>query len=363
MKRFVIALGILVLLPLLFALLFKRVPPATIGVKQNNWGGGIIDADYQTGFHLGISGYHKWHFLPERTHFLHFNDHSGLRSTSEIDSWAAPLEIRTKDNNVVTFELSVPYRIVEGGAHQILKAGLKSQYRDRVESVVTAVLRTELPNLTSEDLQLTDVRLARVLETVPVLNEALDEFYCEVETILIRRLRFQAEYEDKLQEKQYLRQKALLDTAQTRVAEEEKVVNLVERQIVAAELKLNQDWDKRIQEKRSEYDVLIAQINADAAVYASETRAEGDAERVILEAEGQLAVERAEALRDELRTAALNSEGGRILLGLTAADNLQIEKVTLNSDDPTVPMILDLGHLTDLLTGLVEAAAEEAEED
>ena len=351
MKRFLIPLIILILAPLFFTLVLKRVPPAVIGVKQNSWAGGIIEADYATGFHVGVSGYHKWHFLPARTHFLHFSERGGLESDSETDNWSAPLEIRTTDNNVVTIELSVPYHIIDGGAYRIVSDGLKSSYRERVRSVISSVLRNELPRLTSEDLQLTDVRIDRVLRTVPIMNSELDDLYCEVETILIRRLRFQSEYEEKLQEKQYLRQKALLDTAQTRVAEEEETVNLIEKQIVAAEMVLDQGWEKRIQVKKSEYDVMIAGIVAEAAVYESQTRSEGEAERVILEAEGQLALDRAEALRDELRTAALNSAGGRILLGLDAAENLRIEKVTLNSDDPSVPTILNLGELTRMLVG------------
>ena len=67
-------------------------------------------------------------------------------------------------------------------------------------------------------------------------------------------------------------------------------------QIVAAELSLTQDWEKRMQEKRSEYDVLIASIVADAEVYAAEERARGEAEAVISEANGQLALEKVGAL-------------------------------------------------------------------
>lgn len=350
MKKFVFLIVLLVLAPILFAVLIKRVPPATIGVKQNQWAGaGIVRADYPTGFHLGISGIHKWYFLPAKTHFLHYNATQGM--SSPTDDWAPPLEIRTTDNNVVSFELSVSYKILEDEAHIIVDEGILLDYRDRVRSTVTAVLRRELPRLTSEDLQDTDLRLLRVAETLPILNEGLREFHCVADEILIRRLRFQQEYEDKLQEKQYLRQKALLDTAQTLVAEEEKKVNLIEKQIVAAELSLTQDWEKRMQEKRSEYDVLIASIVADAEVYAAEERARGEAEAVISEANGQLALEKAMALRNELRTAALNSEGGRILLALDAADNLDIPSVTLNSDDPAVPMILDLGELTRMLVG------------
>jgi len=352
-KKFVILIVLLILTPLIFALVVKRVPPATIGIKQSQWAGaGIVAADYTTGFHVGVSGIHKWYFLPAKSHFLHFNAAPGVSSMT--DDWAPPLEIRTTDNNEVNFELSVSYRILPGEAHLIVDEGMLLDYRDRVRSTVTAVLRRELPKLTSEDLQDTDMRLTRVVATLPLLNADLAEFHCIADAILIRRLQFQQEYEGKLQEKQYLRQKAMLDTAQTRVAEEEKSVNLIEKQIVAAELKLNQDWDKKVQEKTSEFDVLIARIVADAEVYSAETRAKGDAEAVISEANGQLALEMAEALRSELRTAALNSKGGRILLGLEAAENLNIPTVTLNSDDPSVPMILDLSQLTKLLVGDAE---------
>jgi hypothetical protein len=205
--------------------------------------------------------------------------------------------------------------------------------------------------LTSEDLQLTDLRLDRVSQTIPLLNERLKEFHCSAESILIRKLQFQRDYENKLQEKQYFRQKALLDRALTLVAEEEKTVNLIERQIVAAEMAKTQDWEKKIQEKKSEYQVLIAQIEADARIYSAETVAAGEAERVKAESRGALYLAEADALKKELRTQALNSKGGAILLALEAADNLNLPEVTLNSDDPTVPTILDLSELTRLLVG------------
>ncbi len=350
MKKLVFLLIILILTPLLVMFLFKRVPPATIGIKQSQWGGGIIHADYSTGFHLGVSGYHKWHFLPSTTHFLHYTDNDA-RSSSPTVSYDRPLQIRAADGNVVNYEVTVAYRIINGEAWQIVDDGLKIQYKDRVKSKVTAILRDELSKLSTENLQLTDERLELVGEALPVLTADLKEFHCRADSILIRRLRFQAEYEEKLQDKQFLRQKALLDAAGTVLAEEEKTVNLIERQIQAAELSLIQTWEKTIQEKKSEYEVIIAGIRAEASVYAAETMAKGDADKVIAEANGQLALEKAEALRNELRTAALNSEGGRILLALDAAQNLDIPRVTLNSDDPNVPTILDLSELTKMLVG------------
>lgn len=350
MKKLLIVVGLLLMIPLLFVLLIKRIPPATVGVKQSMWGGGIIEEDYPTGFRLGIAGYHKWYLMSDKTHFIHFTE-SSPGSSSETDSHNPPLNVRTRDNNVVAIDVSVAYRIRNKEAHEIVQKGLQLSYKERVKQKVLGVLRAELSTLSSEDLQSTETRLKKVDEALPVLDAALAEFHCTSTAILIRRFAFEPQYEEKLQEKQYLRQKAKLDEALTLQAEEQKKVNQIDRQIGAAVLQKEQDWEKRLQEKKSEYEVLIAEIRADARIYEQRTLAEGEAGKVIAEANGKLAIEKAEALRNQLRTAALNSDGGSILLAIEAAENLQMPTVTLNSDDPAVPMVLDLNQLTRMLIG------------
>jgi len=352
--------GLLVLLvvvmPLVFTLAVKRVEPDRIGVKQVRWGGGgFVAEDFEAGFHLGVSGYHLWHFLPKRTHFVHFTSDRG--HSGDVVRWEPPLEIRAKDGNTVTVELSIPVQIKAGEGHMILEEGIKVDYFDRAKSTMVSVIKAGLPELTSEDLQDPQMRRIRTKELLPLLNGELSVYHVEADDILIRRFDFLPEYEEQLQEKQYLRQKAQLDTALAEQANEQKAINLIEKQIVAAELALTQDWEKRLQEKRSEYEVLVARIHGQTEVYAQRTRAEGEAQREILEANGKLALEQAEALRNKLRTEALNSEGGLILLALEAAQNLNVPKVTLNSDDPAVPMLLDLHALTRLLVGDLPAAA------
>jgi len=360
-RRWLLLLAFLVAVPVALALLFERVPPSTIGVKQTLWGGGgVVEEDYTTGVHLGITGFHVWHLLPARTHFLHFT--GGEVLTSAVDIQAPSMEVRNKDGNEVSIDLSIPYRIRPGEGHQIIQEGLKHSYADRVKSTAERVLRSELAQLTSEEMQDTGKRLQMVERILPILNRELADFHVVADALLIRQISFPREYENKLQEKQYLRQKAKLGGALTLQANEEKTTNLIERQIVAAEKKLQEDWEKRLQEKRSEYEVILAGIRAEAEVYSRRTRAEGDAALVIHEATGRLAIEKAEALRDELRTAALDSRGGRILLGLEAARNLQIREVTLDSQDPAVPLILDLDALTRLLIGGGEEPAPAGED-
>ena len=85
MRRLALVLALLVGLPLVLGLLIKRVPPAFIGVKQISVGGaGIVSVDYPTGFHLGVTGYHKWYFLPRKTHFLHFTASRSLKGTVRV---------------------------------------------------------------------------------------------------------------------------------------------------------------------------------------------------------------------------------------------------------------------------------------
>jgi hypothetical protein len=52
-----------------------------------------------------------------------------------------------------------------------------------------------------------------------------------------------------------------------------------------------------------------------------------------------------------LRNVALDTRGGRIFLGIEAARNLQIDSVTLNSNDPSVPTIIELQKLVEILIG------------
>ncbi len=346
-----------IVLVLLAVGLTTKIPPASIGVKQVQVGPGkgVIEEDFSTGLVLSLPSYHIWHLFPRQTHFLHFTGGARIDdrriSTREIEDWRGPLQLRTSDNNNVELDVSVTYKIIRGSAYRLVQDGLRVDYVDRVRSLVLDVLRTELAKLTSEDLQLTDTRTERAQLTLNVLREKLAQFHVEPEDILIRAVSFQADYEDKLQNKQLLRQQSKLEEALTAQAEEDQKVQTQKRQIGAAVLAKERDWEKKIQEKKSDFEVQIATIDSEAQLYDQKTRAEGISERDILIATGELAIEKSKALRDELRNSALDSAGGRILLALEAVKNLEIPEVILNSDDPSVPMLLDMGRMTRLLVG------------
>ncbi|MEZ5977840.1 MAG: SPFH domain-containing protein [Planctomycetota bacterium] len=357
MKRtaaFFVVAGSFVLIAVLAlaGLLVQKVPPPTIGVKQNLLGGGIVDEDYGVGYHLGIAFVHKWHLLDGRVHFINFSkeqDHGKYADTNVENTGS--LDIRTRDNNTASLDVTVTYRIKDGEAHRIVADGIEFDYSNKVLLTVRGLLMEELTKLSPEDLVNTDVRLQRVEETRPLLDEALAQYHVVCESVLVRAVRFPVDYESKLQAKQLTRQDALLALARQRQEKQRQVTEAYEKETEALEKRLRGEWDVKLQEARSDNEVKVAEILAESRVYDQETRANAEADYVSSIATGQLEVAKAEALRDELRNAALDSEGGRILLAKQAAENLDIAEVTLNSNDPAVPTVLDVGAMVDLLLG------------
>lgn len=342
------AFGLVILGTIVFALTMERVTPSFIGVKQNQWGGGVVEKDYNTGYHLGVTGVHKWYLLDRKTHFLTF---ANTKSTQYLSQERPSLEIRTRDGNTASIDVTLSYRIKSEEAHLIVAQGLRAVYRDRVISTVESVLREELAQLSSEDFYSTETRLSRANLTLPALREAMAPLHVEPEVLLLRAVRFPPGYEGRLQDKQLTYQGKLLASAQQKVEAQEQVTGTMEKEIEAAEKELTGTWNKQLQTKESDNKVAISQVLADADVYNKRTRAEAMADYETMIAEGNLAIDKAEALRNTLRNQALNTRGGAIFMAQQAAENLTIDSVVLNSNDPSVPTVLDLNEMVRLLVG------------
>ena len=132
------------LIPLFFT---ATVEPGQIGVRQSA-ASGVLDEDLSPGWHWRIPGLHKLIVLPSSYFMLDF--------TEDDKGPQKPLEIRTKDNNTVDLDVSVPVRIKPGQAHAIVQAGnhvLDSdglfRYQRLAQETATSVLREELASLDS----------------------------------------------------------------------------------------------------------------------------------------------------------------------------------------------------------------------
>jgi regulator of protease activity HflC (stomatin/prohibitin superfamily) len=365
--------GVTLLIAIGLILFVDRIPVRTYGVRQTIWGGAGIEArDFTTGFHVGISGFHKWHLLDASTHFLEFvavderqgiagpaRPHSIFPRSGGPSDLATPaytrhaaLEIRNRDGNIVTIDASVPYRIVPGAAHRIVQDGLKVTYQDRVKATVESVLREILSEMSNEAFQEMDKRLATSAKALEALNRKLEQFHVKAESVLVRRVAFQTDYEAKLQQKQLLTQKANLDQAETLRFQEVLKTGTIEKEIAAAEAQSKAQWEKRMETLRAEYTLQIAQIQGEALQYSKRTKSEAEATYQTRIAAGKLAKDQAEALSNQLRSEALATAGGQIYVARLAAQNLKLGKVVLNSTDPRVPLLLDVHKLAELFIGV-----------
>ena len=347
-KIFIGVAGLILLGFLVLVSFFVRIHPWHYGVKQNLVAGGVSDEDATTGFALRIPGLHKWHMIDRRTHFVTFAEND---RDSSLGISRPALQIRTKDNNMAEYDFTVTYKVKEGEANLLVKEGNALRYKELVVDNVKATMREELAQLSSEEIFSTDKRLKIAKDTLPLLATALDEYHVIPDQVLIRAVRFQEGYESKLQSKQLTYQERQLAQSERLVEDERGRTETKQAEIQAAERELRGDRDKDLQLARSENEVAIALVRAEANVYDQEMRAKADAAYETSIAEGNLAIEKAEALRNELRNRALDTVGGRIYLAQQAAENLEFESVTLNSNDPKVPSIIDIDAMVELLIG------------
>ncbi len=347
-RRVLAAAAVGVLLAALIGAAFwsttRVVPPGAIGVKQAQWGGGgIVERDFPCGLHLSLRGWHGWHLLDGRTHYLAFAyDTEG--GNQDI------LAVRTKDGDKAQVAVSVPYRIKPGEGHLLVRGGFKGVYRQQARAITEKVLLQELANLSREDFQDTEVRLARCDETLEKLNRLLAERHLVADSVRISLVLFNMNYEKHLQENQLSHQLALLAEAAAEV-ESETDSQLLQQEMEAEAKTQRATLDLELERLTADARKRIARIQNEAERYDKEQRAAADTAYERLLAEGNLELLKAEARREELLNQSYESAGGRIHLARLAAENLRIRQVTLNSNDPSVPKVLDLDEMVKLLLG------------
>ena len=197
----------------------------------------------------------------------------------------------------------------------------------------------------------TELREQRMARTLERLQPLLAAFHTQAESLLVTQVLFKGEYEKKLQEKQLTAQEAQLHRAAAQVEEAKKQVELYRTGTDAAVQELLVDWDGRIQARYAEGQQKIVEVQARARYYDKTRRAEADADASRKVAEGERALAQVEAQKTELVNKTYGTTGGRLMLARHAAENLNIRSVTLNSNDPRVPSILDIDELAQRLLG------------
>jgi hypothetical protein len=375
-----------------------RIEPNEIGVRQSATSG-VLDEDFGPGWHVRIPGIHKLIRLPS-TYFLldYTEDQKGLQK---------PLVIRTKDNNTVVLDVSVPMRIKPGEAHAVVAAGNhvtdpdgRFRYQRLAEENATSVLREQMAALDSVGFYSTDRRLAASKAALDALNKALAPMHLEAQSVLVRGVTFRVEYEKQLTQIQLNEQNKLLDAASQKLAgEQQKLDNFVQGTSAQVSSR-QQDWIKRqallerayqvglldvveftpgaaraklaqtppadVEALRAEaakvfgldpasvsdgYLIGIKNIQAETLEYKNRITAEADAIQGRLEAEGGAMVAKVQGEYENKLNVLLGSPAGRAYVAWRAAANVKFAETLTFSSSDGIPSVLRLRQFAELFMG------------
>ena len=373
------------------------VQPDEVAVRQSNFSG-VSEADIEPGWAWRIPGMHKIITLPKHFEYLDY--------TSDEVGPQQPLQIRTKDNNVVVLDISVPYHIKLGEAWHVVQAGnhqmdANGQFRFQrlAHETAVSVLRERLAELTSADFYSTDRRLDVSAHTLQILNEELADLHCEASAVLIRAVQFRPEYEQQLQQIQLNEQKKLLDAATQTVANEQQKLDNFQQGTQARAASSEQKWIERRanierayqvgfielgddttpgaaraklnalspadratlidragtalelspQEKEALDDRYLLGINnvqAETLQYDQRVRAEAEGVSARLSAEAELLLAKVRGEFETKRNALLGTVAGRAFIAWQAADNVKFASELSFASGEGVPSVLRLRDFT-----------------
>lgn len=371
-----------------------EVEVGEVGVRYNN-ALGLQKRDLQPGYHLEVLGMQRIWRLPAHYLLLDFANEGAL-------------SIRTKDNNTVTVDVAVPYRVKREEAWQIMDAGNhlpdgegRFRFERFAEQTATDVLRGHLAQLRSEDFYKTERRLEVAGDALKALNEKLAAYHLEANTVLLRAAYFRPEYETQLAQIQLNEQQKLLDGAKQAVATKQQSLDNFTQQTNAMVAAKEQDWGKRIAQLDRAYQVglvetgedrspgaarrkLVAMTAEDRATlekqaadlfglqveritdghllgikniegetteYSQRTVAEADAVSARLSAEGEAKIASIKGAFEGRVNQLLNSPAGRAYVGYNAADKINFASdLTFQSKDG-IPAVLRLGDFAKRFIG------------
>lgn len=300
----------------------EKIGPEKIGVRKSIEGG-VAEEDFLPGWHLSLPLVHSWYELDATLHYLEFAEDAGNA-----------LDVRTKENNIIFIDCVIVYHIIPGEAWMIVREGFDTSYETKVKSAAMGILREKLADLSNIDVQDPDKREAAAKAALPAVNEAIRQYHVAATHVTVRAIRFRPQYEEKLQNKQYFVVQGKLDEAlqrQSRAAQEtETLEKTIDKEIALK----TEEWNKKIEELRSKYEIEIATIEAEGVTYDRQRRASGDAGHDEAIAEGNLAESKAQALGEKLRAEALASQAGRTFSAIEAAKAFKLGDLQLNSSDP-----------------------------
>ena len=380
--------------------IMTNIPKGWKGVRQSHIAG-LSDHVHKAGYMFDVPFVHTVWKVPGHFRFLNYSEGSGSR-----------LQFRTRENNKLGIDLTIPYRIKEDMHSQAVEKGYLSvtgegrfKFDDMAVQSANEILRAVLAQGSIDDFYDTDKRTVIAENATIALNEKLAQWFLETPGVLIRYVKFPGENERQLAQIQLNVVKKLLDDVKKEVAGKQQELDNFNMETSAQLAARNFDWNRRVSELQGAYNVGvidteddntpgavrrvlkglkseeietlrkkagkalgipekeitdrnvttahllgISNIQAETAEYKARVEAEANGTEARLLAEGHQILAEIQAEYERNLNKILAGQGGRGYVAFHAAKNINFDpKLTFRSDE--VPFIYRLDEFARLLMG------------
>ena len=241
------------------------------------------------------------------------------------------VKIKTNDGSDVDVDITINYEISDPTlAVQILEtSGPDDAYKTKwIRDYARTICRNEFGELDTESFYDAREREAKAGEARDALNEALERWGIRVTTVIPQKFEFYKEYEEKIREKKERDQEIEEQKAKAEAAKErQKFVEMEEQKKLEVEVAR---FKGEIEQQRIAAGAEKEKVMREADAYEITTKAGADAEFIKLEneAKGILATRTAEAEGLRALADALCGPGGRNLVKMAYARQIENLRVT-----------------------------------
>ncbi|NCC51676.1 MAG: hypothetical protein EOM20_10715 [Spartobacteria bacterium] len=334
-----------------------RIEPDQVGVRTKNLarGKGIVPRDQGPGFHRFLWPMDSWHRFPSTVQRVHFGRTTGRPDVITYDA----IDLTSADGDRVVLSAEALFRITENEAHRVLQdSGYGTRYLEVAAGLAQDAARALFGRLHTEEFYDVDQREAARREVRKLLGERLAARHMTLVDFLVERIEFSPDYESLIRAKKVADQKVELEKAKSRAAEERGKVTLVRTRTDTRLQALQKEADIDMMKARTEYELKMAGLQAEANKYAAERAADGHQYEGVKKAESIRLAKTAEAESIRLMNEALEGDGARNLVARETVKGLNMPDMMIASDGyPWLSprkMALRLGGET-----LMETGAEE----
>lgn len=291
---------------------------------------GVVNEDFEPGWHWDVGPLHTWTLFDSTIQTLEMTRQEGYGDRKGRDD----VEVQSADGYAVSVDVTVKYRIKSGDAYKLYKqTGGKEKYKTIVRTQSKKACLAQFGEMTTEDFYNPEKRRVKAKDIKVVLQKILGQNFVEVVDVLIKSVKFDEQYERKIQLKKLSDQEVQLNISMAAAEEMSGKTQVIKAETAKMLKIIKQEQEAKITTMEAKTNREIAKIKAEFDRYVTKKRADADLIAAEKRAKGSLLIKEAEAEGERLRNEAMRGVGGSTIVALEAAKNIQLDDMIISTLD------------------------------